>query len=478
MEWNNNEQKIKKGMGVSTKVLLAIIFCIIVIISLVVLLITIKTDTTPSVTIYVDGQVSQISQDALLLTIDNNTYVNIEEFAKLVGYEYHIGEYKHFSQGEDKCYVQGIDETASFFINDNKVYKLHINKMEEEYKEYTVEQEVKKIGEKMYASVEAINKAFNVAIKQTIRSFEIYTLNYLVDIYNTSVIEWGYTSIAEQKFENKKSILYGYLIVNKENGLYKIIDLENTKEIVPDKYTSIEFLENTQEFIVKNSSSKVGIVDFNGTIKLDLIYESIEILDKESDLYIIKQSGKYGVVKSGDIIKIYPEYDSIGINNSEFISTMNNKYLILDTLIPVYKGEKCGAYNKEGEMIFPLEYDGFGYELNNIEIDGKKNIVKPLLTIERCEGIVVKKNDKYGLIKVNGEELVPIAVDGIYQIEDVENEDEKYFMLYIGKKMNVIERLIIAGKIEKIPIQDETSNNQNDNTIENTIEDNNSNINN
>jgi len=443
MEWNSEEQEnTKKGMSTSSKILLAIIACLIVIIILLLLLVT-NMKKTPTYSISVDGVAAKTTKEVLLTTIENETYVNIEEFAKLVGYEYHKGEYKSFTVEEDKCYAQGTEETASFYLNDNKVYKMPLNnQIKENYDEYTVESTVKLVNSKMYAPVDAILKAFNVVIDEKENYFNIYTLKYLIEIYDAKVVGWGYTSIAEQSFENQKSLLYGYLIVKKEGGLYKIIDLDNTKEITLARYTSIEFLENVQKFLVKDSSNKAGILDFEGKTEIEQNYESIEVLDKESNLYLVKQTGKYGVVEAGNSTIIFPEYTSIGINNSNI--SMNNKYLILDTLIPVYNGKNWGAYDKNGNLILAIEYDDFGYSLNNAEIDGIKKAVLPIIEIERCNGIVVKKDEKYGVMDFTGKELVPIAVDSIYAVEE-ENENSRYFMVYNGKELNVIERLIKAG---------------------------------
>ena len=103
----------------------------------------------------------------------------------------------------------------------------------------------------------------------------------------------------------------------------------------------------------------------------------------------------------------------------------------------------------------------------------------PVLTIERCKGVVVKKENQYGLIDVTGKELVPIAVDNIYEIENAENEDNKYFMLYHNEELNIIERLIVAGLLEEDTTTQEeqenhptTANNEIVNTTVNTVEDN------
>lgn len=455
MGWNDEETKnVNKGMNTSSKVLLGIIACILLIIVLLIILLMNTKQTTFK--IYADGQlINGVDKATLLTTIDGITYINIEQFAKIVGYEYHRGEYKSSIIENDKCYVEGDKETASFYLNDNKIYKLPINEQNRQYEEHTLSTTTKEINGVMYASIEAVSRACNVLISVTSSDFQIYTLNYLISIYNTNVTNWGYTAINEQSFENQKALLYGCLIVKKEGGLYKIIDTNNTKEIVLDRYTSIEFYENTQQFFVKDNANKMGIINLDGTTQIEPMYDSISLLSKEYGLYIVEQDKKYGVVSREGRSVIYPEYDSIGLSDS---SIADNKYLMLNTLIPVCKDKKWGAFNVSGNLVFGVEYDEFGYNLTSIEIDGVKEVVQPVLTIERANGVVVKKENKYGLLDVNGRELVPIAVEGIYGINGIDDEEEKYFMLYNGEEINLIKRLIEVGlikeKVEEIPSED------------------------
>ena len=467
MGWNDEEvQNTKKGMNASTKVLLGIIACIIFIIIL--LIVILMNNKSTSFKIYVDGGVSsKASQETLINIIDGVKYVNIEEFAGLVGYDYHKGEYKSSIIETDKCYVEGEIETASFYLNDNTIYKLPVKEREKQYQEFVVEDAIRSVNNKMYASYEAVSKAFNVVINETSNSIQIYTLEYLVKLYNANVKKWGYADISEQGFENHKAILYGCLIVKKQDGLFKIIDLSNTKEIVLDRYTTITFSENTQEFFVTDNYGKMGIVNLDGTSKIEPNYDKISTFDKEADLYLVEQSKKYGIVKSGNITVIFPEYDSIGLSSNPR-NTSKNKNLILDTLIPVCKDKKWGAFNKQGNLVLNIEYDAFGFDLTSIEIDGIKESVEPILAIERANGVVVKKGDKYGLFSMSGQELVPIAVDAIYAIPDVTDVDSKYFMLYYEDELNVIERLIIAGLIKDT--SNEETNEPTDNNTQNNIE--------
>ena len=477
MEWRDEEVQEKKKMSLSSKVLLGIIACVVVIIILLIILLLNMQKT--SLSVFVDGlDVSvNVDKNTIVTKVDDVTYVNIEDFSKLVGYEYHKGEYKSYIIEEDKCYVEGKKETATFYLNDNVVYKLLLNERDKQYEEYEMKDTIKSINNEMYASIEAISKAFNVLVDYKNGQFQIYTLDYLVTLYDNNVKQWGYTSIKDQSFENSKALLQGYLIVKKDGGLYKIIDSNNTKEIVLDRYTSIEFSENMQEFFVTDSLKKVGIVNLDGTVKIEPSYDSIKVLDKQANLYIVELAKKYGVISGNGRSIIYPEYDSIGVSDSNIA---DNKYLLLDELIPVCKNKKWGAFNKSGNLILNVEYDQFGYTSTSIEIDGVKEVVQPVLTIERANGVVVKKENKYGLFSVTGEELVRIAVDGIYSINGIEDEDSKYFMLYNGEELNVIQRLIKAGLIKdntnnKEEIQDTiqnetvTDNSITTNTITNTV---------
>ena len=129
MGWTSDEpQVIKNKMEMSTKILIAIIACIILIITLILILLANIQSTTFNLSI--DGKIkAKYDINKLISKIDEITYINIEEFAKLVGYEYHGGEYKSFTIEKGKCYVQGSEETATFYVNDNKVCKLPLNKL-------------------------------------------------------------------------------------------------------------------------------------------------------------------------------------------------------------------------------------------------------------------------------------------------------------------------------------------------------------
>lgn len=468
MGWSNENfendiKKTKKTSNVLIKIIIALVILIILLAGAILMI------NLTQFSLSVDGVIKEnYSKSNLLTLIDEKTYINIEKFSKLVGYEYHDGEYKSFTIEEDKCYVQGEKETTSFYLNENKIYKLQINDLSSDYNEIKTNNPIKEINGKMYATIDTIELAFNVSIDNKENEFRIYTLDYLIKIYNNSVKNWGYADITQQEFENKKTLLYGYLIVKKENGLYKIINNDNTKELVSDKYTSIEFYESAKEFLVTNSLGQVGIIKLDGTTKIEPIYDSISVLDKKEDLYIVQKNGKFGIIKSGDITVIKPEYDAIGINDEEVSMNIENKYVILDSLIPVCKDKKWGAFDKEGKKIINVEYDGFGCYKTTIEVNGVSKEVKPVLEMKRCNGIVVRKLDRYGIIDKDGKELVQLQVESVYETLNPESEDERYYMLYNNKEFNIIEKLTEAGMLN-----DKTTNNTSSTTnVTNKIENN------
>lgn len=444
MGWSNEEINTSNKMDLSSKILLGIIVCVVLIIILIlVLLMNIQNN---QYIISVDMEEKTVTKNELLTNIDGTTYINIQKFAELVDYEYHQGEYKAYAIEDNKCYVKGDNETATFYENDNIIYKLPVNDVTSEYQKYSMEKETKKIGNAMYVAKDSIEKAFNVVLDEKEKSFEIYTLDYLVDFYDNRTKEWGYSGISEQSFENKKAILYGYLIVNKEKGLYKVIDNENKKEIVSERYSSIEFVESTQEFLVTNEQKQMGIINSDGTIKIEPIYDSIKIVEKNDEMYLIEKDKKFGIIKSGNNVIVPVQYDDIGLKNT--INT-DKQYFINNKFIPVLKNGKYGIFDITGKKILDTLYDGLGCNFTSVEINGEKKAVEPVLIIERCNGIVVKQNDKYGILTLDGKELVPIAVESVYSMKETNNEEEKYFMIYNGKEMNIIKRLIEVGLLKE-----------------------------
>ena len=130
------------------------------------------------------------------------------------------------------------------------------------------------------------------------------------------------------------------------------------------------FALNVKEFFVNainsNDEETVGIIDINGKIIVSpKNYSSIQVLSDNLGLYLVYKDEKYGVLnRQGDII-IHCEYDSIGIPD-ELLKKFNfsidkSKYLLFDNTIIVKKDDKYGIFDTEGNQKFPTAFVGLGY---------------------------------------------------------------------------------------------------------------------
>lgn len=137
--------------------------------------------------VYVDDKKINISENAFIIKNDK-VYVAIKDIAKYLGYEVHNGEYKINSEESTKCYVENENETASFFLNSNKVCKVAPNS-KEEYDEFIITEPVKNENNKLYVISDGIKIGCNVRFNYDIETntIKIQTLPYLVGLYNTSI---------------------------------------------------------------------------------------------------------------------------------------------------------------------------------------------------------------------------------------------------------------------------------------------------
>lgn len=417
---NNNQNKNK-----TTKILLTMIILFVILIMFLMLLLLYIKASTFKLTVN-NKLITEYAED-LIEEQDNTVYISLKDFATLIpGYSYHNGEYKEYSQDETKAYVESEYETASFYLNSNKVCKLAPDEITEDYEVFNVKENVKEINGKLYAPLEAIKIGFNVNIENTSKSMKITTLDNLVTVWNANAKEKGYELSTD--FENQKALLYGYLVLkNFSRGTFGITD-NKYNEIISSRYNEIEFIENTKEFLVTTSQNKVGIVDSQGKNKVNQIYDSIKLIDKEDEIYLVSYENKYGVIASNGQYIIYPEYDKIGVDTNIF-KNLTNQYILLNNLIPVCKNQKWGAFDKKGTMILSNSYDGFGSSTST----GGEAVIE----IPDVNGIVIKNGDLYGIISKEGKELIPIALKEVYSITSA--GETKYYMNYRDNQMDVIE---------------------------------------
>ena len=459
-EFQNKEEKKKKRT--TTIILVAIIFVFIAIIATVSYLIYLQNSTLK---VLLDGKENQKIKQLLQIEEDGTVYIPIKEIAGFLGYESYNGEYKEKSEETSKCYIQNENEVANFSLGSNKIYKLDLTKTNENYEYEYTKKPVKAKEGILYATSEAIEKAFNISFQydQDKNRIRMYTMPYLIQNYSGKVLDYGYTEISDV-FANKKTILQDMLVVKKgENkNIYGVIDTQG-KNVLEAKYDNITYLPDVGDFLVENNK-KVGILSKNGETKVQIMYDSIELMDYDAGLYVVKKDNKYGVIDLQGKTKIYIENDEIGIDSSKFEqNNIKNKYLLADNLIPVRKDKLWGLYDKNGKQIVDFKYDSFGY------IASTNKDALNLLVIPDHNVIVACKGKKYTLLNQAGKELFAPIADDIYM--NISGGEKLYWIAVNNNRMDATKYLDQTG----VSSNGNTESNKESNTNNNTKSSNTSN---
>lgn len=441
----NITEKQRKNKKIMKIIIILIVLLLIISIGLFVAIYYLKGQQFK---FYTDGKLvsnSAISND-LFVYEDDKVYVSLKDIADIIGYKYYNGGYKQYTEDTSKCYLECKNEVVTFEKDSDKIYKTPTDEVDYTY--FTLNEPIKRINGKLYITSKGLGTACNLQIgyDKEKNNMVIYTLSYLANYY---MIKYSNAAI-EENFNNQKALLYGLLVVqNVENTdksssskdiRYGIHNLEN-EEIVGKKYTDIEFIEGTKEFIVKTTENKVGIITSDGTTKVSPQYDSLKQIDKDLNLYMATNNNKSGVIEKNGKILIYLEYEQIGIDISKFpTNDIKNKYILFDNAIPVKQNGKWGLYDITGNLILPIEYINLGC----ISKTSSDRTLNNILVIPEVEGIVVckqfeiesKKLEYYGIYSSTGKELVPVALETVYSI--TASGKEEYTMINNGNSYDVI----------------------------------------
>lgn len=422
---NNNTKKIM------TIIIVLIVILLFIIIGLTAWVFYLRNSMLK---VSIDNVSMQTIPTDLFLFEDNTVYCAIKDIASYLDYESYNGD--EISEDETKCYVRSTQENAYYEMNSATVYKKMAGN-DNNYEYYTMDKEVKMVNGKLYASMDGIEKGFNV---QFIYSAEqnqirILTLPYLTTWYSSRYKNSAIGN-SNASFENKKAILYDMLVVTNTDGLYGVINVSQDaqrQEVLGTKYTEVTFVESTMDFIVKTEDDKMGIISYDSTTKITPEYDDVKHIDKNLNLYLVSNDGKYGVVNETGRIILYIEYDKIGVDPNAFsTNTIRNQYLLYDAYIPVMRDQKWGLMDKNGNTVIPIEYDRLGCNVSTSSSSSHN-----VLLIPEYNAIVIGNAGKYGLADVNGNIIFDCAMDSIYSV--TMNGETTYYMTINEQTINLIE---------------------------------------
>ena len=182
-----------------------------------------------------------------------------------------------------------------------------------------------------------------------------------------------------------------------ENNETKVFNQNN--EQIFSEYTQIEpiRLKNIasdlmyeKNLLIYHQDEKLGLINLEGEVIADPIYESIEGLPYKEGELLVNLDGKYGVINNKGNYLVDPEYDQITVDN--------------------YTTQEDG-YKRAGYIVSNTTEDGYRY--GYVDINGNV-ILKPEYTeISRITDIkdndhiylIVAQNGQYGMMK-NQEQII------------------------------------------------------------------------
>lgn len=431
---SNNQSK---NSNTKRYILIGLIASVVLLILLLIMLVLFSNMTPQNLTLAVNGQTVGFAQDTFIFE-DNKIYVSLRDVSNLIEYRYYDGKYNEFSEDKSSCYLESDDEVVVFELGKDTIYKT-LKNGNIKYSEFKIAEPIKMYNNKLYCIATALRVSCNleIAYNQQTNQIIINTLSNLYNTYNDKAVAKEYANVEalDENFINKKAIIYGMLVVKdkaKEQARYGVISLDGNKTYLGIKYDEIEFVENLQQFIVKGDNrygviavtEKDGVKDVTQKIKSE--YSNIKVLDYINSLYYAEKNGKKGVLdKDGNALgdQLYVEYDQIGIDTKLFPNdNIENSMLIYDNCIPVKRGEKWGIFNKEGELISDFNWDSLGYVVK----DNNQSTRDNLLLVNELDGIIVCRDEKYGVVDSNGDLVVACIFDKIYT-EIIGGEEIYYF---------------------------------------------------
>lgn len=187
-----------------------------------------------------------------------------------------------------------------------------------------------------------------------------------------------------------------------KNGKYGLINLDG-KEILSCEYDNISALRETKNSILVEKDGKVGIVDHKGTQVIPAQYSAIKPLGEDSKLgYIVMNAeNKYGVVDVTNKTVLENKYEQVKQTTAE------GMYIV----------KEAGSWKvikKDGTIVVDEKYDD-------------------IISISK-DYIVVKKDNKQGVVNVAAEEVLPISY------EQVEEAFTDSFIVKKGEKYGVVKK--------------------------------------
>lgn len=229
------------------------------------------------------------------------------------------------------------------------------------------------------------------------------------------------------------------LVMDKNDNWYGYVD-ENDELRIDYKYWTASSFDKESQLAIVSIAGSFGVIDKADNQILKIKYDSIT---RSYDLFIIELDEKYGIANNSGKIIVKPEYDSIYVHESGLI--------IAGEIVG--EKENISVLNHDGKKVNNKKYDEALYYFHRdysqgigIVIDGKlgfinkdgEEIIKPIYDdgkYMRYGLFALQKDDKFGLIDMNGKEILPFEYQNI-SLSSIRTDDNGTINRIMLKKNN------------------------------------------
>ena len=280
-----SEKKGKDTKRTMRVILICIVLLVICIIGIFIYMMYLQSQ---NLSVVLNNQQNADVKNLLVIESDGTVYVPVRAISSYLGYSCYNGEYSNKSEDTSKCYVQCEEEAVNLVLNSNKVYKLNLEKQDDNYTYIYMDNPVRAMNGELYISADGMEKVFNTSFQyDTERNvITMYTSTYLLEQYASTILDYGYTELSDN-FENNKAVMQDMLVVT-DDQYFGVINASDGTEILECKYDDIIYQETTGDFIVC-SDSKYGIIGQNRKTKINLTYDSISLMDYDAEIYLVEK---------------------------------------------------------------------------------------------------------------------------------------------------------------------------------------------
>lgn len=354
MELYDNDKNQKNGKSGSDKLLLGIILLLVIAVISVfgILIYFLNTGdiTETKISVYLDGAPDNTLLNSIIVQ-NEIRYVPIKQLATLVGYEAYNGDYIYISEDINKCHViVKSEEVIQFENNSNKAYIIK-HKQNIAKTELTLNKPIVYINNELCIALEDITSALFIYYSTNGNIIELYSLDALYSMYNSTMVNYGYSQIVDT-FTNKKAILNDVFICKNNKNKYGVINSAG-EVIIESKYDDIEYVESTGDFIVTYNGQK-GIIH-NKQTKLAISFDEIDYIDY-ANLYAVTSNKKIGFFDTNGQKIIDFWYDQVGSKTSVKNAT-SVEYITSKGLLVVKANGKYGLVNKQASTVVDFYLD-------------------------------------------------------------------------------------------------------------------------